>query len=95
MKIEDLKPGDIFYDVDFYRTIKYEYLCTYPYGKSHYHIILNRNKEVPERIYTTSLKKILALDIRTYEDAKLKHIESIEKALQFLKNQQDSYESNT
>ena len=85
MKIEDLKPGDVFYDLNWLDIVKYEFLCVYP-RHEFYFIILNRNTELPERIYRDKLDSILMQNLLTYDDACEKRISVVEEYLKSLKN---------
>lgn len=87
MKIEDLKQGSVFYDLEnvAHRIIKYEYLCVYPYN-SNYHIVLERSIEEPQRMYKTHLQQILDKNLFNYEDAKKFRIKCKEEDLEYFKN---------
>ena len=92
MKLEDLKQGDIFYEVSINGIKKYEYLMLYPFHNPEnvklkgYHIVLNKSLDEPVRMYYKDLIKILEQNCLTFEDAKAKQIELCEDHLQFLKN---------
>lgn len=69
-KIEDLKQGDIIYDIDFCQVKRYRYLCVHPTGHGKYHILINMCED-PFRIYEKKLQDILDLNLNSYQEAKL------------------------
>ena len=78
MDFSTIKQGDVFYGVIGDNITRYEYLCIFPSRNpkyttpSNYHIVINKNREEPERIYYSKLQAILDMELFTYEDAKAK-----------------------
>lgn len=94
MKLNDLKQGDVFYDVTINGITKYEYLMLYPFHNpknvkvESYHIILDKDFEEPKRMYYTMIEKILEKKCFNYEDAKKYKIKLLEEYLEYLKSKQ-------
>lgn len=85
--IFNIEKGHDFYTVFRGNITKYQYLCIYPSPNpkyetpENYHIILDKNFEKPIRIYHSHLSKMLAENLKTYDDAKAKVKEYYEKKL--------------
>lgn len=85
LSLTSIKPGDIYYVVNYDRITRYEYLCPMPRenktlppdGK--YFILINRTTQEPVRIYCKTLETDLDNSFKTYDEAKLKVIENLEK----------------
>jgi len=68
--VNELKPGDKIFDLDFLDVRRYEYLCVHP-KNTRYHIIINAITKDPLKIYDEKLQSILDKDFKTYKDARL------------------------
>ena len=55
--INELKPGDEIFDLDFLDVCTYEYLCVHP-NNPRYHIIINEITKDPTKIYEKNLQSI-------------------------------------
>lgn len=93
MKLEELKQGDTFYKVTAESITRYEWLMLYPFHNpvnvrvEGYHIILNKNLDEPLRIYYRQLRDILAQEVYTYEQAKMKQLEMAREKVEFLEKE--------
>jgi hypothetical protein len=91
MNLEDLKQGDVFYEVTLHGIKRYEYLMLYPFHNPEnvkvkgYHIVLDKSLDEPKRVYYQWLEKVLSDGIHTYEDAKKLQIKKVEEYLETLK----------
>jgi hypothetical protein len=89
--IKDLKMGDPFYDADRFSFTWYEYLMPMPVknikNEGYYHIVINKKKEEPERIYKDELAKILEKNLNSLEDVRKYQIKKTEDWLKYLKEE--------
>lgn len=76
MTIQELqqKPKHFeFYHVEGDRITKYEYLCEYPFhnpkNMGSYHILINKSREEPVRVYKERLTKMLEQCVLSYNEA--------------------------
>lgn len=81
--ISALKPNDVFYYVTTRGIEKYTYVCVHPKAKN-YHILITSTED-PIRLWVDTLVNILEQGLKTYDDAKVMHIEIMEKYLVTLK----------
>lgn len=87
LTIENIKQGDIFYDVSFDKITKYEYHCVYPYRTTNsYHLVLDRTNEKPIRWHKDSLSRTIDMNLKTYDEAKLLVIDNLESHANFLRS---------
>ena len=94
-KVEDLKPGDKFYNIsDSLQVKRFTYLCIHPTGLGKYHIIIDINEE-PQRIYHTYLQKILDKNLTTREEANLHLIEKLKKQIELLEYHNKKEDENS
>lgn len=89
--IKDLQPGEAFYDADKFNFTRYEYLMPMPVknikNEGYYHIVINKTREEPQRIYKDELSKILEKKLFTLEDVRKYQIKKTEEWLDYLKNE--------
>jgi hypothetical protein len=84
LKVEDLKPGDKFYDVNRTDVLIFTYLCVHPHNEK-YHILIDLFEE-PKRIWEGHLQNILDKKLNTYEKARLHLADTLEEKAKSLRN---------
>lgn len=75
--IEDLKKGDIFYNIASGRIEKYEYLCSHPKDSDNYHIVIKDAFE-PIVINNYDLNGCLDRNLNTRSEANKAYADSLE-----------------
>jgi len=96
MEVKDLTPGFRFYKVTRNDFKWYDYLCPFPVKNpvngGHYHIVINKTYEEPERIYVKDLEKLLQDGIFTLEEALDKQLKLAQEWVDFLKEKREKQE---